>query len=276
MHSASDSWYVPLIDPRACDSLPLPPHAARTLVTPLRSHRGRRRDLTRALRRQPPRRLIGHFCVSDRTLRRFERTDPLGLRAAKAMGVDACVTMDVPWYGFMTAAQRERAQAQHAHRWWSSLERFARAGIDPILLVKGLRAEEWNPQLDLAAAHGLHDCAFYARELLLEQNHETLRRFVRDAIRRRLHPLLIGAFTPRALAWGPATLAGLHHYVLARRGRVLQPHGAQVRLDAPEYSPFLRRWIDPIDARALASHNLARAQQILTPSARLDAFPTGG
>lgn len=268
--------FAPILDPRDPASAPLDLRSGETVLCALLPH-GVSSNRRRRVREWADRaRLVGHFCYSDATLQRLERDDPLGLRLARDAGIQECVTMDVPFYGFMTPAQRERAWHQHVHRLHASLERFPRAGIDPIPLVKGLSRAQWEPQFNLLTRAGVNRVAFYARELLLEGRHDQVERFVRRALRSGLRPLLLGAFTRRALTWGPATLASMRPYVLARRQRILLPHGSARALTDTEYSPLTRRWIFPGHVAGLATHNWRRAQLLLTPPPSLDAFGEAG
>lgn len=272
-----ETRFSPILDPVDPRSVPLGLSSAQRAFVPLRPTQNRRPAGVRHLRRLAHRvRLVGHFCYRDATLRRLARHDPLGLALARALPLDACITMDVPLYGFMTAAQVERAWAQHRHVLAASLERFPRHGIRPVPLIKGLQSAAWEQQLELLRQCGVSEAAFYARELLLEHRAQELARLVRAANRRRIHLTLLGVFTPRALRWGPATLAAQHPYVLARRRELLLTHGGRARLQQPEYSHLLHRWLAPGDVQALTSHNWLRAQRLLTPAAPLDSFAPGG
>lgn len=270
-----ETWYAPVIDPT--DPTSVPQSGPRTpLVAPLRpDRRGRLRGrrMLRALAARRP--VLGHFCYSDRTLRRLERADPLGLRLAAQAGVASCITMDTPLYAFMTPAQGERAWAQHAHRLHASLDAFPRAGVDPVPLVKGLAPAHWLAQLATLRELGVPRAAFYARELLLEGRPDLVQGFVRAAHRHGVHPLLLGAFTRHAAAWGRSTLAAHHHHVLARRHEFLLPHGTRRRLAGPEWSDLLRRWVGPADLGGLSTHNFLRARHLLRPGARLERFAGG-
>lgn len=263
MHARPETLYAPMLDPADPASAPTRPSGRR--YVPLRpDRRGRtvgRRWLRRLDQESP---LWGHTCVSDVTLRRLERTDPLGLALAEDAGVRGVVSMDVPLYAFMAPAQVERARALRLHRLLRSVEEGPRRGLEIIPLIKALDAVDLSNQLDLAVELGLPRVALYARELLLERDETILRRFVRGAHARRLVPLLLGACTPRALAWGPAELAGAHHYVLARRGLMLDPRGRRRRVHEASYSEVTRRFLVPGDHGALADHNYERLAQRLT------------
>lgn len=264
-----ETGYAPIVN--ALDPASIPTHVPDRVpvLLPLRPRRHRSR---------PPRiskLQVGHFCVSDHTLRRLEHLDPLGLATARAAAVDALVTMDTPLYKFMTPGQRQRAQAQHLHRLLRTLDRAPRLGLYPIPLVKGLDPSAIDEALDLLVSLGVPHAAFYARELLLERRFDLVRRFVRSAARRRVHPLLLGAFSPACMPWGPATVAGQHHYVLARRNALLLPEGRHRPLTEAHYSLLLGRFVLPGDRRGLCTHNYHQARQRLllpTPLTRWDAY----
>jgi len=256
---AARSSYSPILEPG--DPSSLPPSRLATAYVPLRADRRGRGVGRKWLHLRPQGlRLWGHSCVSDRTLRRLRVLDPLGLKVAADLGATGILTPDVPLYGFMTPAQRERAADRHLHRLLRTIELAPRQGLDVTPLVKALEAEALDGQLDLLDELGLERAALYARELLLEHDALLLRRFVRGCHARGLHPLLLGAQSPRALAWGPAELAGRHAYVLARRGLVLQANGRRRRLESVTYSSHARRFLVPGHHAALFTHNHLVAQ----------------
>ncbi len=267
MQRPLETPFLPIVDPHDPQSLPTTlPRRAPALVAlrPDRAGRSCGRAWLRRLAATRP--VIGHFCVPDPVLRRLERSDPLGLRLARDAGITDIVTMDTPLYGFMTAAQRERASALHLHRTLRTIEAAPRHGLRPIPLLKALTVDDVSRQLDLAQELGIGDVAVYARELLLEHDGMVLRKFVRGAHRRRLQPWLLGAFSPRSLAWGPAVLASQHHYVLARRRHWLDRHGRRRPVDHPFYSTLARRFVTSNDVHGLASHNFAQARLLARPS----------
>lgn len=277
MPDRPETGFTPVLDPARPDTIPIGLRPRSRALAPLPPRLARFRRAGGAHRALSARLdLVGHFLYSDHDLERMERLDPLGVRAAQAAEVRACITMDTPLYGFMTPAQRERAWIRHLHRLHASFDAFPRVGIRPLPLVIGRDAHVWQGQFDLAHEAGSPGVAFYGRELLLEGGAEALRRFVRLAQRARLMPLLVGVFTPRALTWGRAELAARHHYVLARRGRLLTPGGRHRRVEGPEYSPLLRGWVGPAHVARLASHNFLQARRLLTPPGALDAFTATG
>lgn len=256
MQSNPETRFAPILEPADPASLPDAPFDSATVYVPMRpDRRGRAVGRAWIAKVAQARTVWGHTCVSDRTLRRLERLDPFGLRLAGDLAVHGLLTPDVPLYGFMTAAQRERAADRHLHRLLRTIDRAPRKGFDVLPLLKALDVDALDVQLDLAQELGLRRVAFYAREYLLERDGSLLRRFVRGAHRRRLEPLLLGAQSPALLAWGPVHLAAHHPYVLARRGVFLDGRGRRRALDASRYSAVARRFLVPGDRRTLGTHN---------------------
>lgn len=268
MDHALWSPLIPVVEPDDPASLPATLAPGCTVLAPLIPRRlgtvKGRMWLRKVARARP---LWGHYCVSDWTLRRLEKTDPLGLRVAQAAGSRGILTMDVPLYGFMTEGQRQRSQALHLHRLFSTLEKGPRLGIEVVPLLKALDDEGLGSQLDLLAEIGVHEAALYVREFLLEGDLRPIRRFVRGAHRRRIHPLLLGGFSRVSLQWGPATLAARHHYVLARKGLVLDGTGRPRRVQPAEYSPRTGRFLMKDDRATLCAHNFANAIERIRPAA---------
>jgi hypothetical protein len=271
MHMDLETRYSPILEPGDPASLPAGLPRDRPPWVPLapdRRGRARGRRWLRGLATAP----WGHFCVSDHVLRRLETADPLGLRLARDAGVAGVVTMDVPVYAFMTAAQRERAQALHLHRLLRTMDGAPRHGLGVVPLVKALTMLELDRQLDLLEELGVRRAAVYAREFLLERDDTLLRRFVRGAHRRRIRPLLLGACGRRAASWGPVDLAARRQYVLARRGEALRADGHRERVVEATWSRGARRFLMPGRRSDLCTHNYWMLHQRLRPvGARLGA-----
>lgn len=271
---AARAVYLPTLDPHDPDSLP---HGASgALFVPLLPDRRGRAAGRRWLRRVGDRdRVWAHTCVRDRILARLERLDPLGLRLAGDVGAHGVVTPDVPLYGTMTTAQRERAEARQVQRLLHAAAAAERDGLEVLPLVKALDADGLARQLDLVVDQGLPRAALYAREFLLERQDDLLRRFVRGAHRRGLGPVLLGATSPGALRWGPACLVGHHHYVLARRGVLLDPRGRRTRLKEPRFCRAAGRFLLPGDHRSLGTHNLDALRTRLTRALAMTPLEAG-
>ncbi|MBI2077524.1 MAG: hypothetical protein HYT80_04010 [Euryarchaeota archaeon] len=260
------------MDPRDLDSLPNGLGANDETHVPLPPRR-------EPLRRAPPwirrlrdaHRLVLNFCYSDHGLLRWDALPGAAEQAVRRWSPAAALTLDVPLYGFMTQAQRERANARMAAAILRAVRTWEPAGIETVPLVKGLDADAWRPQLGLARELGLRRCAFHARELILEHNEEAVRAFVREAHRHGLRPILLGAFRWRSLA-AAIDAAASHHYVLARRGRILDRAGRVRKLQASNYSDLLRAFLRPGDVGALTSHNFLRARALLSRPAPLSRF----
>jgi hypothetical protein len=82
----------------------------------------------------------------------------------------------------------------------------------------------------------------------------------------------LGLFRPRPIPESAFDAASGHHYVLARRGRLLTAAGRDVAVQAGMYSSLLRRFLAPRDVGAINDHNFRRARQFFQPSLPLTAF----
>ena len=273
MPPPSAPTYSPVVDPRDRNSLPGGLGANDEIHVPLPPRRG-------SLRRAPPwvrrlrdhHRLVLNFCYSDHGLLRWDASPGAAEDAVRRWAPAAALTLDVPLYGFMTRAQRDRATARMPAAVLRAVRAWEPAGIETIPLVKGLDAQTWGPQLELARQLGLRRCAFHARELLLEHNEEAVRDFVRLANRHGLRPVILGAFRWRSLVAAALDAAASHHYVLARRGRILDRAGRIRHLHATAYSDLLRTFLRPGDVSGLTSHNFLRARALLSRPAPLARF----
>lgn len=217
-------------------------------------------------------RLWGSFCVSDVTLAAFARHDPLGLATLSRLPVAGATTMDVPYYGFMTPAERGRALCRLVWAQHESLDAFDRLGLHCLPLVKGLAADEIVEQVDLLAEVGVAQAAFYARELRLEGDEAPLEAFVTACRRARVAPVLLGASRPVSRRRGPTAAAGIQHVVAARHRQWLTTAGRWRKATAPVRSAPLGRWVRPDDVAGLAAHNLLATRRRFEPEAGLTRF----
>jgi hypothetical protein len=214
-------------------------------------------------------RLWGSFAVADRTLLAFARRDPLGLQALAETPLAGATTMDVPFYGFFTPAERHRAVLRLVYIHIESLDAFDRLGLECLPLVKGLSRLEIDVQVELLGEAGARSAAFYARELLLEKDHRPLRHFAAACARHQLRPVFLGAARPVAAV---SAAVSVQHAVAALRGERITHTGRRRRVDAPFQSTPLARWVRPGDVASLSDHNLLSLRRPFIENATLAAF----
>lgn len=260
MPDRSEPTYSPVADPRDPLSIPDGLGAQDELHVPLPPRRDPARRAPALRRLIAQHRVVAGFCYSDRLLLQWERRVGDAERVVARLAPRAALTLDVPFYGFMTPAQRERAHARALGAIVRATRLWEPQGTEPIPLVKGLGPTDWLPQLNLASNLGLRRAAFYAREALLERDEPLIRSFIRTSHAMGLRPLLVGLFRPRPVSEGSYDAASQRHYVLARRGRLLAATGRDLRLQAGTYSTVVRRFLDPGDIAGLNQHNYWRAR----------------
>lgn len=263
--------YHPTLEPDRPTSYPTVLGRSEDVFVPLtsRPHATTRRRLELMSDRW---RLWGSFCVSDTTLASFARRDPLGLAALSRLPIAGATTMDVPYYAFMTQAERGRALCRLVWAQHESLDAFDRLGLHCLPLVKGLEAAEIAEQVSLLAEAGVAQAAFYARELRLEGDEAPVEAFVVACRRAGVAPVLLGVAKPVARRRGPAAASGIQHVVAARHGRWLTAAGRWRPVAGPVRSAWLGRWVRPDDVACLAAHNLLATRRRFEPKTGLDRF----
>lgn len=272
MPEPSPSTYSPVVDPRDFASVPRGLGPNDELHVPVLPPRGRLRPPSwmRQLREQH--RLVLSFCTSDRHLLRWDADAGSAERFVRSVAPPAALTLDVPFYRFMSAPTRERALARSTSAINRAVRMWDPQGIEVIPLIKGLTPDEWAPQLRTAAEFGLLRVAHYVREQRLENDEAAIHSFVRHARHLGLRPLLVGCFAARS-AWGPIDAAAMHHYVLARRRRVLGRSGRHAPVGPGGlYSDLLGRVLLPRDLESLVDHNFRRARLFFGPTTPLSLF----
>lgn len=269
----SEPTYSPVADPRDPRSVPLGLGAHDEVLVPLppRLASGARTPpWIRNLRERC--RLVTSFCYSDRLLLRWETQPSPPEECVRRIGPAASLTLDVPYYAFLPPARRTQALARCLGSIERGVRRWEPRGIETIPLIKGLHENDWAPQLDLANGLGLRRVAYYARETLLERDGSLLAAFVRDARHRRLRPLLVGVYAPPPIAQRPWDAAATHHYVLARRQRILSRAGRPRPVGRGVYSDLLGQFLDASDVQAIGTHNFRRVRALLARPPPLTAF----
>ena len=265
------STYSPVVDPRDFASVPrgLGPHDE--LHVPVLPPRGRLRPPSWMRTLRDEHRLVLSFCTSDRHLLHWDADPGSAERYVASVAPEAALTLDIPFYRFMSSPTRERALARSAGAILRAVRMWDPKGIEVIPLVKGLTPDEWAPQLRTAAEFGLSRVAHYVREQRLENDEAAIVSFVRQARHAGLRPMLVGCFSARP-TWGPVDAAALHHYVLARRRRVLGRSGRHAAVGAGTYSDLLGRFLLPRDLEALVEHNFRRARAFFAGALPLSRF----
>lgn len=271
MSEPARATYSPVADPRDLVSIPRGLGANDELLVPLAPRRGPPRPPSWLRRLRDAHRLVASFCISDRQLLRWEARPGAAEQAVAALAPSSALTLDVPFYGFMSPAQRERALARSLAAITRGCGRWERAGVRPIPLIKGLGATDWEPQLGLARDLGLSRAASYVREQRLEGDETQIAAFAKAARRHGLRPLLVGCFRPAARL-GPLDAAALHHYVLACRGRMLDRAGRARAVPPGAYSDLVGRFFHARDRALLTQHNFLRARAFFEPSPPLSRF----
>lgn len=264
MSDRSEATYSPVAHLPDPASVPLGLDANDELHVPLPP----RRDPTRlppGLRRlRDGHRLVLNFCYSDRLLLRWDRVVGSAEAAVARAAPHAAVTLDIPFYDFLTPAMRERALARSLGAITRALRLWECADIQTIPLIKGLGVNDWSPQLDLCAALGLRRVAYYAREQLLEHDARLVHEFVRQSRARRLRPLLFGVFTPRPVREGAYDAAASYHYILARLGRALDATGRDAPVSGFAYSGLAGTFLARGDRAALTQHNFLQTRRLFS------------
>lgn len=273
MFEPSEPTYSPVADPRDPRSVPLGLAANDEILVPLPPRLATRARTPPWIRNLRDRcRLVTSFCYSDRLLLNWETRPTPPEESVRRIGPAASLTLDVPYYAFFSASRRAQALARCLGAIQRGVRRWEPRGIETIPLIKGLHPNDWAPQLDLAASFGLRRAAYYAREARLEHDATALSAFVKSARRRRMRPLLVGAYAPPRIAERPWDAAGAHHYVLARRRRILSRSGRPRSAQGGVYSDLLHQFLDASDVQALGTHNFRRVRTLLARPPPLTAF----
>lgn len=264
MQTPARTTYSPVVHPRDLASLPDGLGTNDELHVPLPPTRAPSVRPASWLRRfRDQHRLILGFCYTDRLLLHWDAHPGEAETQVSRIAPAAALTLDIPYYGFMTAPQRQRALLRSLAAIDRALRCWEPLGTEVIPLVKGLHAADWEPQLAFAQELGLRRAAFYSRECLLERDGPTVRAFLKESRRHRLRPLLMGAFTPRPPADGGFDAAGSYHYVLARLRRYLTRSGRAHQVPGTIYSSPLGRFVSAGDRRGLTQHNFLQARRLL-------------
>jgi hypothetical protein len=271
MPEPSPSTYSPVVDPRDFASVPRGLGPNDELHVPVLPPRGRLRPPSWMRQLGEQHRLVLSFCTSDRQLLRWDPDPGSAERFVASVAPEAALTLDVPFYRFMSDPTRERALSRSVSAIHRAMRSWEPRGIEVIPLVKGLTLHEWAPQLQTAAELGLSRVAQYVREQRLENDEAAIGSFVRHARQAGLRPMLVGCFSPRS-SWGPLDAAALHHYVLARRRRLLGRSGHHAPVGPGTYSELLGRFLLPRDLAALVEHNFRRARMLFGGSLPLSRF----
>lgn len=263
--------YSPVVDPRDPTSVPGGLVANDELHVPLTPRRGSLRTPSWLRQIVERHRAIASFCTSDHQLLRWEEKVGSAERAVASLHPWGALTLDVPFYEFMSPAQSERALARSLGAITRGVAVWDRLGIRAIPLIKGLRGRDWEPQLRLSSELGLRRVALYGREQRLEGDEESLRLFVKAARLHGLRALLVGCFA-KLDGFDRVDTAALHHYVLARRGRFLDRAGRAQVVGPDSYSDLLGRFLSKRRVPDLVEHNFRRARSLLAPPAPLSRF----
>ena len=272
MPEPSPSTYSPVVDPRDFASVPRGLTPNDELHVPVIPPRGRLRPPSWMRQLRELHRLVLSFCTSDRQLLRWDTDTGSAERFVASVAPHAALTLDIPFYRFMSGPTRERALARSVSAILRAVRVWDPRGIEVIPLVKGLTPDEWGPQLRTAAEFGLSRVAQYVREQRLENDDAAIHSFVRQARQHGLRPLLVGCFAART-SWGPVDAAAMHHYVLARRRRVLGRSGRHIPVGPSGiYSDLLGRFLAARDLEALVDHNFRRARSLFATGEPLSSF----